>query len=202
MQTLLEFWTASPFFATVVFIGFVIAIGIVTGLVTALVFDVIQMLINGVVRLFRGHPPVAGGDEADDDALAEKIADAVRDRVNTVGLLASDVDLIAATTASAVMETADARRAERERARAEQAEAVRVAEEREYQMGDLIEVQVRDDEWVPGWYAGYHKSTEMDVRHHAVSYSEVDSSGHITIESCYLADDDIRHRRPAKVTST
>lgn len=109
MQTLLEFWTASPFFAAIV-VGLLL---IFAGMAISAATDVIQMLINGVVRLFRGHPPTAKFQFDSDDI--DRLADAVRDRINEVNVSAADLRRFAAI----VMELADQRRAEREKAKAE-----------------------------------------------------------------------------------
>lgn len=190
MQMLLDMWNASPGGVILFSIPILIFAGFVIGFVLSTAVDVLQMLINGVVRVFRGHPPVASqaypiavdddededhpgigmtdrqmqcladrlvgeivpkalievsrhadlldrlalkiadrqnelnADATADDALVAKIADAVRDRVNEVTVSATDLDLFAAK----VMELADKRRAEREAAKAEQAEFAAKAE--------------------------------------------------------------------------
>lgn len=66
MQTFLDMWNASPGGVILFSIPVLIFAGFVIGFVLSTAADVLQMLINGVVRVFRGHPPVAP-EPADDD---------------------------------------------------------------------------------------------------------------------------------------
>lgn len=146
MQTLLEMWKASPW-------AFAIGMVVIAYAVTDTTDKAIRNLTRRSVRFTAenldllakaladrlGEQPAKiddaildhlalkiadrmaelQADAAADDDMVAKLADAVRDRVNTVGLLACDIELIAAR----VMDLADERRVEREKARVEQAEA-------------------------------------------------------------------------------
>lgn len=112
--------------------------------------------------------------------------------------------------AAKVMELADQRRAERERAKAEQAatlEGFQVVEsampkDGEYKRDDLVEVLV-EGEWKPGWYAGYFKNDPDDETPHYVAYIEYqDPDGGTDVVDDYIADRDIRHRQPVTTPAT
>jgi len=225
MQTLLEMWKASPW---------ALAIGIV--ILACAITDTINKAIKNLTRrsvrftaedldaIAKALADRLGEQPAqiDDDTL-EAFADAVRERVNQVGLLASDIEMIAART----VEVADKYRQERLRIKAEQAEAAARMEaeqaatlegfhvvgpvvpaepaatpepvDGEYKPDDLIEV-LDDDEWCRGWYAGHYKIDEHDMTPHRVAWIDwAETDGDISINYEYVGDDQIRHRRPAAV---
>lgn len=193
MQTLLEMWKASPW-------AFAIGMVVIAYAVTDTIDKAIRNLTRRSVRFTAedldllaealadrlGEQPAKiddaildhlalkiadrmgelQADAAADDDMVAKLADAVRDRVNTVGLLACDIELIAAR----VMDLADERRAEREKAKvaktAAKPDRAEVLELPKFGVGDTVvddngdqgvishRSDARDNAWYINWTTG------------------------------------------------